>query len=107
MAFGRLGLLSTTASTNATVYTAPTNCSYAEVSVDILNNDITDAVLQIALALTGTPTADEYIEDGAIVPANGGILMRSTLVLSPGENIVINSSLTGTKVRVSGKEMLR
>jgi len=107
MAFGRFGVVATVANTDTTTYTVPANCSYAEVNIDILNNDPLDASLKVALSTSTTPTATEYIEDGAVVPSSGGILSRTGLVLSPGENVVVNSSLTGTIVRISGKEVLR
>lgn len=105
MSYGRLGKGSPLANTDTTICTISANCIYAEVSISIVNPNVTDAVAQIAIATTGTPGLTEYIEKGAIIPANGGVLIRASELCSPGENIVIRSTLANTVVRVTGKEI--
>lgn len=106
MAFGRLGVASLTANTDTILYTVPTKCRYAEVSVSLLNTNVADSSIKVAVSAADVPLANEYIEDGAIVPASGGIIERSSIVASPGERIVLTSSLSGVTARVSGKEIL-
>jgi len=107
MSNGRLGLGVTTANVDASIYIAPTNCSYVEATIDILNPTVTNAIIKIALSNTTTPVVGEYIEDGANIPANGGMLSRTNVFLSPGEHVIVNSSVSGNQIRVSGKEIVR
>lgn len=103
MSFGRLAVGIPPANTDTVIYTVPANCLFAEITLNILNPDVADITVNVAVALTGTPSANEYVEQGAIIPANGGILERTNLLCSPGENIVVRSTLANTVVRVSGK----
>lgn len=103
MSFGRLAVGIPAANTDTVIYTVPDNCTYAELTINILNPDVTDSTVQVALATTNTPAANEYIEKGVILPANGGILERTQLLASPGERIVVRSTLADNVVRVSGK----
>ena len=105
MSFGRLSVSNPLANTDTVVYTAPDKCFYSEVTLNILNTDTTDITIQVAVSTDDTPDSNEYIEKGAIIPANGGILERTNLMLSPGERIVVRSTLGTTIVRVSGKEV--
>lgn len=107
MAYGKLGTVVTTANTNHTVYTVPSNCLYAEISINILNRDTTDSIVKLAIGSSATPDAQDYIEDGAIVPGSGGVLERDSLIAGPGELIVVNTSASGSVVRVSGKEITK
>lgn len=103
MSYGRLAISTPAVDTDTIVYTVPANCRYAEITLNMLNPGINDATVQLALALTDIPAAGEYIEKGAILPANGGILERTGIVCSPGERIVVRSSQASNVVRVSGK----
>lgn len=106
MADGKLALAAPAAATNTTVYTVPNNCKYAKIDVNILNPDASDATVELALTTNGTPALNEYIEKGAIVPSGGGSLERINLICSPGEILVVKSSLATTVVRVSGNEVI-
>jgi len=103
MAFGKLASVVLAANTDIVVYTVPDNCLYAEINVNVLNPDAADCTAQLALAATATPAADEYIEKGVILPANGGVLERTDQVVGPGEKIIVRSTNAVTVVRVSGK----
>lgn len=107
MSYGKLGTVVSTASTYHTVYTVPANCLYAELTINMLNPGTTESSIEVALSATGTPTDSEFIEKGAILPGNGGILQITDIVVSPGELIVIKSSTSGCVVRVSGKEITK
>lgn len=103
MSYGRLAISEPVVDTDTIVYTVPTNCRYAELTINILNTTVNDAQVEVAVAATDTPATGEYIEKGAIIPANGGILERSGLLCSPGERIVVKLSQASSVVRVSGK----
>lgn len=103
MSYGRLAATVLAANTDTVVYTAPVNCLGVELAINILNPNVLDATIKIALAVANSPTAEEYIENGAIVPANGGILERTQQMCSPGERVVIRSTLADSVIRVSGK----
>ena len=103
MSYGRLAISTPAAATDTIVYTVPANCRYAELTLNMLNPGINDATIELAIALTDTPASGEYIEKGAILPANGGILERTGILCSPGERIVVKSSQASNVVRVSGK----
>lgn len=108
MSFGRLNTyLIQVANTDELVYTVSSNCKYAEIDIRILNSDVSnDATIEIAVATTVTPTSDEYIEKGAIVPRQGGILDEAGIIMSPDEIIIVKSSVAGVAVRISGKEII-
>jgi hypothetical protein len=106
MSYGRLGVSNPLNNTSTILYTVPSTCLYAIVSVYILNYGIADTPAEIAISATSTPTDEEYIEKGAIIPALGGILERTDITCSPGENIVIRVYSSDTSVRVSGREII-
>lgn len=103
MAFGKLASVVLAADTDTVVYTVPDNCLYAEININVLNPDVADCTAKMAIAATATPAADEYIENGIILPANGGILERTDQIVGPGEKIIVRSTNAVTVVRVSGK----
>lgn len=107
MANGRLGVASLATTANTIIYTVPATCKYAELSVYVLNSQASDATIEIAIAQADTPTAGEYIEKGAIIPMSGGSLETTGHIASPGERIVVKSSITGLSVRVQGKEITK
>lgn len=104
MAAGRLGVASLAAATNTSVYTAPATVFYAEVDISVVNYNTTDAIVEVAIATTATPGVAEYIEKGVTVYANGGVLTREGIKMSPGEIVVVKSSGANVSVRVSGIE---
>lgn len=104
MSFGRLAATTiTTAGTAQLIYTIPANCIFGEVNLDILNNQTSNAAFKLAVTTGGAPAAADYIEDGTILPANGGVMEKYNLVVSPGEKIYLQSSVAGVVVRVAGK----
>lgn len=103
MSYGRLAISEPAVDTNTIVYTVPANCRYAEITINILNPNINDATVEVAVATTDTAATGEYIEKGVVIPNNGGILERTGLLCSPGERIIVRSNQTSNVVRVSGK----
>jgi hypothetical protein len=97
MATGRLGTANiTTATTNTTIYTVPSN-TFAVVSLNIANRSgSTAATVRIALSSTATPAADEWIEYDSSLVANG-VLERTGIVMDAGKYLVVYvSSATPT-----------
>jgi hypothetical protein len=108
MAYGRLGVADLTAAVNNTLYTAPTIALYSEVDVIVLNTNAADRNVKVYVTTnTSSPATTERVEDGVVVPANGGKLELNGLILSPGESIVIYPSGTNLTARVQGKEITK
>ena len=106
MAQGRLGKAVLAAATNASVYTPNVNCKYAKVSVNVLNTNATAAVFQMAISTTGTPAAADYIENGVNIPASGGVLSRTEVIVGRDEQLIVQSNLAGVVVRGAGEEII-
>lgn len=104
MATGLLGKQLLAANTNTTVYTVPTNVRYATVTVNALNTNSTIVGFKLAVTTSASPAAVDYIENGTQIPADGGMLERGEIKCSPGEKIIVHSTLANVVVRVSGIE---
>lgn len=104
MAIGLLGKQLLSADTDTTVYTVPVDCLFAAVSVNVLNTNSTVAEFKLAITSNVSPAAVDYIENGTQIPADGGMLERTEIKCSPGEKIIVRSSLANVVVRVSGIE---
>jgi hypothetical protein len=107
MASGRLGVGIPTANTDTLVYTVPSNCQFAKLTINVLNANTSEtASINLAIALTDYTQDNEYIEKGLSIPAKG-ILNITDIVCSRGERIIIKSSLSDTVIRVSGEEITK
>jgi hypothetical protein len=103
MASEKLGAQTLTAATYTTVYTVPSG-KVSSININVVNRGAVPARVDVALATSGTPTDADYIEFGATIPANGGILERSALAVSAGERVVVRSTTDDCTVRVHGFE---
>lgn len=102
MATGRLGNTAIPATTNTTAYTVPTGY-YAVCNVSLTNRNSTAIKVRVALASTGTPNDQEWIEyETTIVP--NGVFERTGLVLQAGLNIVVYSDTANVGCTVYGIE---
>ena len=104
MASGRLGNVAILAvqSPPQTVYTVPTGF-YTVCNVSITNRNATAVRIRLALASSGTPSLQEYIEyDTIIIP--GGVFERTGLVLQAALNIVVYSDTANLGCTVYGIE---
>jgi hypothetical protein len=104
MANGLLGKAITTAATNTTVYTAPSSIQYATVNVTAVNTGTSNAKFRLAITLATAPGNSDYVEYDAEIPANGGVLERTCLILSPNEKVIVYSDKATVAVRVNGLE---
>ena len=102
MATGRLGAFDVSATTNTTIYTCGAT-SFSVVNVSLCNRTAAAVTVRIAVAANATPTAAEYIEYGASIPANG-VLERSGIVMSPTNQLVVYASTTGISAMAFGVE---
>lgn len=102
MATGRLGAVDLAATTYTACYTnATTN---AVVSLTMCNRTASPVTIRLALSTTpSSPTNGEFIEYGAVIPANG-VLERTGLVLSNAQSISAYSSAASVSVVVYGIE---
>lgn len=101
-ATGRLGVQDLAATTNTTLYTAPTGY-FAVVNVTICNRNASAVTIRLALASSATPGNAEWIEYGSTIPANS-VLERTGLVLAPGQLVVVYASTTGVNAVAYGIE---
>jgi hypothetical protein len=108
MPYGRLGVADLTAAVNNTLYTAPANVLYVEVDVLVLNTNVADRNLTLYVTTNpSSPATNERIEAGVVIPANGGSFERNSLILSPGESIVLLPTGSSLTARVQGKEITK
>jgi len=106
MANGILGKNMTVAGTNLAIYTVPPTAAFATISISMVNKGPSDADIKLAIGTSATPDPADYIEFGAVIPANGGGLERTCIVVSPGEIISVESTTANVAVRVYGLEKL-
>lgn len=102
MASGVLGQSDLAATTNTTVYTVPSS-KVATFTVNFCNRSSTNVAIRLALASTASPSASEWIEYDAIVPANG-VLERTGLVAHAAERLVAYAGAANVSVSVYGFE---
>jgi hypothetical protein len=102
MPSGRLGVADISATTNTTIYTVPASV-FAVVNVNICNRNATAVTVRIAVAATSAPTNAEWIEFGAVIPANG-VLERTGIVMSTTNQLVVWASAVGVSATIFGVE---
>jgi len=102
MATGRLSATVIPATTNTTVYTVPTGF-YTVCNVSITNRNASSIRIRLAMATTGTPNVQEWIEWETVVVGNG-VFERTALVLNAGLNLVVYSDTANVGCTVYGIE---
>jgi hypothetical protein len=102
MPSGRLGIANLSATTNTTVYTVPASV-FSVVNVNLCNRTTGSITVRIAVSATASPADTEWIEYGAIIPANG-VLERTGIVMSTTNQLVVWASAVGISVVVGGIE---
>lgn len=102
MATGILGQATPAAATNTVVYTVPA-ATTAVATISIVNAGAYPAVVNVAVASSGTPTASEYIEYQTVIDVNG-VFERSGIVANPNEAFVVFSTTAGISVTIYGYE---
>jgi len=102
MATGRLGVSAVSATTNTTVYTVPSGY-YTVCNVSLTNRNSSSIKVRIAMASTGTPNAQDWIEYDTVIVGNG-VFERTGLVMQAGLNIVVYSDTANVGATVYGIE---
>mgnify|MGYP006271163467 FL=1 len=102
MATGRLAASAIPATTNTTVYTVPSGY-YSVCNISIVNRNSSAINLRLAMAASGTPNAEEWIEYDTIIIPNG-VFERTGLVMQAGLNLVVYSSAATVGCTVYGIE---
>lgn len=108
MANGTLGKSLASANNYVTVYSVPAGVQFSSVQIECLNTDQTNiASVRIAATLQpSSPGLVDHIEYNAQIPAAGGILERTSVVLGPNESIAVWSNNSNVIIRVSGLEQV-
>lgn len=102
MATGILGQEALSATTDTIVYTVPA-ATFGIVTINVTNRNATSRNIRIALAASGTPSNEEYIEYDTELLGHG-TLERGGVVVDAGKNIVVYSSGTDVTACVYGIE---
>jgi len=103
MASGILGQSAPSANTNTSVYTVPSSI-LAVVNVMVINRSASNPVnVRIALAGSGSPNTNEWIEYDVTVPPKG-VVERTGMALQAGKQVVVYNSTSDTSVTVTGLE---
>lgn len=97
---------SSIASNNVTVYTVPSDKQFANVSVNLTNNGTSASAVRMAITSAATPSAVDHIEYGVSLPANGGSLRRTNIVLSASEKIMVWADSNNVGIRAFGLEQI-
>lgn len=106
MSNGVLGKSMSSAGSNVTVYTAPSGIDFATISITLCNLGGINAAVRLAIGTNVSPSPQDYVEYGAELPANGGILERTCLVVSPNENVIVFADSNDVSIRVFGLEKI-
>lgn len=103
MASGILGNSDLAATTNTVIYTVPAGVISA-CTVNMCNRSDVEVSVRLALSVSSTPSNAEYIEYNAKLPATGGVLERTGLILSSNIRVIGYSSAPGVSINVYGIE---
>lgn len=106
MANGVLGKTLSVAGTEVIAYTAPATLDFATISINLVNQAVADAVVKVAVTTSASASPADYIDFNSVLPGNGGGLERTCIVVSPGENVIIESDNSNVAIRVYGLEKL-
>lgn len=102
MATGILGQATPAAATNTVVYTVP-SATVAVATISIVNRGAYPAIVNVAVASSGTPAANEFIEFQTVIDVNG-VFERSGIVANANEAFVVFSTTPDTSVTIYGYE---
>lgn len=105
MANGVLGKGLSSNGSPVIIYTVPASgVVFATISINLVNEHSAISTVKVAITTSSTPAAGDYIEFNTQLAANGGVLERTCMVCSPGENVIIEADSSLVAVRVHGLE---
>lgn len=91
MATGRLGTANITTTSANSVYTVPAT-TFSVITVNVVNRSSANpALIRIAVAASGSPSLDEWIEFDSSLVANG-VLERTGIVMDAGRILVVQTT---------------
>ena len=101
---GKLGSIDLAATSNTVLFTGAVD-KVTTANINFCNRNSASVQVRIAIenGATGTPSASEYLEFDAIIPANG-VLERTGLVISAGDSVVVYSNTSQVSVNAWGFE---
>jgi hypothetical protein len=102
MASGIYGQVDLAAATNTTVY-GPTVPTKGVFNIRFCNRNSSAVSVRLSVSATSTPAAKEYIEYGALIPANG-VLEDQGIPIQAGMYIQAYSDTANVSVNVWGVE---
>jgi hypothetical protein len=96
------------ATTTTLMHTVSQACYYAELDIEVLNPNGTDATVEIAVSpnSASSPNPDDYIEKGGIAAANGGKIEHTSKRVNPGSKVFVKGPI-GLVVQVRGKAVTK
>lgn len=100
---GRLGSAAPAADTDTTLYTVPSG-KVATINVSAVNRGAEDAKVRIGVTIAATPDDADWIEYDAVIPANGGVLERTAIVVGSGETVMVRDDKGAISYRCHGFE---
>lgn len=99
-----LGRADLAATTDTSVYTGADADSEVIATVSLCNRSASPVTVRLAVSDTDTPDDADYIEYGATLAANGGVLERTGICVDGTKRIVAYASATGVSCVVYGTE---
>lgn len=99
---GLLGKAALVADTNTVLYTVPAD-TVTTLSVLVVNKASDEVKVCVAVGVGSSPLDEDYIEFDVSLPQNG-VLERTSIVCSSGEQIILRANSSGCSVRVNGFE---
>ena len=102
MASGRLATAQLTPGVGTVVYTCPAG-RVATVNFSILNQSLSDGVVDVAVIAGASPVSGEYIEKNSLLLNCEGF-ERTAIVLTAGQKLHMTVSFDSSEVNVWGFE---
>lgn len=98
---GKLGAVVTNANAWATVCQIAANEEFSTVSLNVLNTNSAPADIEVAItSSSGDPSLVDFIDKDRL--EQNAVLERLCLVLSPGEKLMVRSSVGSVVCRAYG-----
>lgn len=104
MSNGLLGKALSSSTQAVAPYTVDSNASFATVTASLVNTGPEDAKVTLSVTTAINPGLEDCIEFEAVIPASGGTLERTCMLMSPGEKLVMQCDKDTVVLRVTGLE---